>query len=515
MTLVPGLLALDTITAVAGNDTALFPIRLWDYGTVSAPLAETVLMIHGRQGVRPNRDQNLAELYPRLAALATQLVGQGKRVLFLDWGEAAVDNLPPFDAAERIKPVADWAADQLQGLGLADLTLIGHSLGSYVAAQVAQAMPQPSTHLIALDPAFPAQNYDIDGLTDDQQAVTAFSQAGRSLAFVAEDDIFQTGLAGDNAQAGTADTSFVVELDGLQGILDAAAAHGAVIEVYRDFGRYLQPGDSATSWVLAQFPRDRIGNSGGRSTDGPHEGVVDAAQVDDVWRIADIKGDGVALHFIHQTDAIADLTSDGDRLDIVASLVSLQLSTHFEHLVLGGNANLDGTGNELDNRLYGNWGDNRLQGRTGDDQVYGAGGDDTLVGNRGADRLLGQGGMDRLLGDIGDDLLVGGTGADTLAGGAGNDQLRGGFGADRLRGGAGQDHFWLEAAGGIDIIQDFQDGIDQLVLPSGVLTAAVSVTTFGSDTLLAIAGEAIALISNIAVAQLGPMDFAASDPLVA
>jgi len=522
MTPSPNILVLDTVTAAADNDAALFPVRLWDYGASSDISAETVLVIHGRQGGLPQREKPLSELYPRLAQLASQLAAQGRRVLFLDWGEAAADDLPPFDSAERIKPVADWAADQIQSLGLSALTIVGHSLGSYVAAEVAQTLaiadqitPTPQVNLVALDPAFPAQNYDVDGLTEGQQSVANFSVASASLGFVAEDDIFQTGLAGDNAQAGTADTSFVVALAGLQGLLDAATAHGAVIDVYRDFERYLPPDDLATDWVLAQFPRDRIGNGGGRSADGLHEGVVEASEVDGLWRIAGIEGAGVALHAIDRFADGPSIPSDSDQLDIVAALVSLQLPANAEHLILGGAADLEGSGNAADNRLYGNRGNNRLRGRTGHDQIYGRTGDDDLIGNRGKDTLLGQSGSDRLWGRLGDDLLIGGAGADALVGGEGDDHLQGGLGTDHLQGGTGQDWFFLDALTGIDVIQDFQDGIDRLVMPSGVLTASVEAAALGGNTILTLGGEAIALLNNTAAAQIDAVDFISADALVA
>ena len=67
-----------------------------------------------------------------------------------------------------------------------------------------------------------------------------------------------------------------------------------------------------------------------------------------------------------------------------------------------------------------------------------------------------------LVGDDRDDLLSGGAGDDTLHGGAGDDILRDGAGADRLFGGAGADVFVLDRDGRIDMIEDFEPGVDRI-----------------------------------------------------
>jgi ELWxxDGT repeat protein len=107
--------------------------------------------------------------------------------------------------------------------------------------------------------------------------------------------------------------------------------------------------------------------------------------------------------------------------DRVVSLVSFVLGQEVEWLTLRGSASLNGTGNELANRLDGNAGGNRLDGGEGQDTLYG------LAGN------------------------------DTLTGGNGDDLLEGGLGLDRMTGGAGRDRFFfrsaVEADG--DVITDF------------------------------------------------------------
>lgn len=111
-------------------------------------------------------------------------------------------------------------------------------------------------------------------------------------------------------------------------------------------------------------------------------------------------------------------------------------------------------GNDI---AWGEWGHDRLSG--GD-------GDDTLCGNDGNDFLEGLAGADQLFGDAGNDRLLGGVGLDILFGGDGRDLLNGGPQADRMTGGGGVDYFIFDshAKGELDIITDFQDRLDQIVM---------------------------------------------------
>lgn len=104
-------------------------------------------------------------------------------------------------------------------------------------------------------------------------------------------------------------------------------------------------------------------------------------------------------------------SADGGH-DIVYSTISYTLGANVEDLRLKGMEDINGTGTDGDNFIFGNYGANLLSG---------LGGSDVIDGDRGNDMLLGGAGDDRLIGGRGDDVLVGGAGTDDLTGGHGAD----------------------------------------------------------------------------------------------
>lgn len=154
-------------------------------------------------------------------------------------------------------------------------------------------------------------------------------------------------------------------------------------------------------------------------------------------------------------DMTVELPDGG--FDTVMSSISHTLSANVENLALTGSSAINGTGNELVNRITGNGADNVLDGGSGVDTLVGGAGNDTYVADNQSDTVVevagegtdtvwssvsytlgdnienlvltgsitinatGNGLSNALTGNIGDNFLDGGTGADTMAGGAGND----------------------------------------------------------------------------------------------
>jgi Ca2+-binding RTX toxin-like protein len=162
-----------------------------------------------------------------------------------------------------------------------------------------------------------------------------------------------------------------------------------------------------------------------------------------------IGGTGNDTYIVDSTsDTIIENFSTGT--DAVQSSISYTLGTNLENLTLTGSGAINGTGNTLSNRITGNSGNNILNGLDGND---------TLNGLRGMDTL------------------IGGNGKDALAGGSGNDVLIGGNGDDRFLFDPGR--AFTAVAFGIDTIDDFSSGFDQIVLDKTSFTILTSLAGNG------------------------------------
>jgi Ca2+-binding RTX toxin-like protein len=140
-------------------------------------------------------------------------------------------------------------------------------------------------------------------------------------------------------------------------------------------------------------------------------------------------GTGNDLYFVDNAADIVRESFNGGR-DTVLATVSYTLSANVEDMILSGTANLNGTGNSRNNRLFGNDGNNILSGLSGSDRIFGGGGSDTIDGGDDNDFLSGDVGSDALLGGSGNDTLIGVDNTSETAGRAELDTLTGGLGGD-------------------------------------------------------------------------------------
>lgn len=233
-------------------------------------------------------------------------------------------------------------------------------------------------------------------------------------------------------------------------------------------------------------------------------------------------GNGNDTYYVDNiSDVVVESTTGG--IDtVVSSLKGYTLRGNVERLTLaeivGGDNDLNGNGNDLDNRIKGNSGNNELQGRGGNDDIYGYGGDDIINGGTGDDILDGGDGTDILSFKVGaiagvtvdlsitakqntgqgmdkianfenlegtafNDILIGDNGVNKISALAGNDVIRGRGGDDDLTGGAGNDTFRFDAAGaanGVDRIRGFTLNADKLEFHTTDGYAGNSTLTFGS-----------------------------------
>lgn len=165
-------------------------------------------------------------------------------------------------------------------------------------------------------------------------------------------------------------------------------------------------------------------------------------------------------------------------------------------MLLSGVANVNGTGNGLDNNLVGNAGNNQLDGGSGTDWMSGGAGNDTYYTDNQGDSIqesFGEGidteirsfetmyllandvenltltgtiyrgngnELDNVItGNDADNNLWGMAGNDTLIGGGGADALFGDIGQDTLIGGAGDDYYEIDDAGDV-IVENASEGDD-------------------------------------------------------
>gem|GEM_PF-6312299 len=166
--------------------------------------------------------------------------------------------------------------------------------------------------------------------------------------------------------------------------------------------------------------------------------------------------------------------------------------------------------------LFGNVGVDLLEGNDGNDLLHGGQSDDTLSGNSGDDTVHGDRGNDLLDGNVGNDILNGGEGDDTLDGGEGDDQLMGDagddvlFGAvgnDTLTGGEGSDRFILTAVSGSNLITDFTDGEDLIVLEDGLTFEQLTLEDSQNATIVKFNEEILATLNGVESGLMTAGDF--------
>ncbi|MEO7853691.1 MAG: putative Ig domain-containing protein, partial [Rubrivivax sp.] len=204
-------------------------------------------------------------------------------------------------------------------------------------------------------------------------------------------------------------------------------------------------------------------------------------------------GDGDDTYVVDNAkDVVVEAASQG--YDRIETSVTYTLPANVEAMTLTGTANINATGNALNNELVGNAGSNKLDGGAGADRMMGGLGNDTYTVDDSGDTVveLPDEGTDAVLSSIsytlgenvenltltgsaaltgtgnalanvmtanatgstlrgmaGNDTLRGGAGADALYGGEGNDRLDGGAGADQMLGGAGNDIYLVEDLGDV------------------------------------------------------------------
>ncbi|WP_409276718.1 M10 family metallopeptidase C-terminal domain-containing protein [Pseudomonas defluvii] len=340
----------------------------------------------------------------------------------------------------------------------------------------------------------------------------------------AGDNLLNGGAGADTLSGGLGNDIYVV--DNIGDIVTEASGEGH--DLVRSSISYtladnvedgLLLGSSALKLVGNLLDNTLTGNAGANILDGA--GGTDTLD----------GGAGNDTYYVDSTDdVIIERGTSLKEIDSVFSSVNWTLGANLENLTLTGSANLEGTGNALNNRITGNAGDNLLDGGAGIDTLIGGTGNDTYVVDNLRDTLIetstlaseidsvrasvnwtlgknlenltltgsanlnGTGNeLDNvLIGNSANNTLNGGAGNDQLNGGAGNDLLIGGLGTDTLTGGSGADRFVFNLLNELgkgnarDVITDFNsaegDKIDLSKLDANVLAKGINTFSFiGAD----------------------------------
>jgi Ca2+-binding RTX toxin-like protein len=316
--------------------------------------------------------------------------------------------------------------------------------------------------------------------------------ANNTLTAGAGNDYLDGGLGSDQMIGGFGDDTYIIS--GLGDVVTEGSNEGndsvfsGQISLqqsnYANVERLGLLGDADLNLTGNDLDNILLGNSGKNVLNGGvGNDVMQGAQGDDTY-VVDQSG-----------DQVTELTNEG--ADRVNSFITYTLGANVEALYLQGSEDLNGTGNELNNDIYGNTGDNTLIGGAGNDRINGGAGGDTMIGGTGHDTYVVNSALDVIVensnegidtvesstnyslgsaslntnlenlvligtatkgsGNLLDNKMYGNELNNELRGFAGNDTLDGGLGADFLSGGRGSDTYIV-------------DNIDDVVLETGALT---------------------------------------------
>lgn len=182
---------------------------------------------------------------------------------------------------------------------------------------------------------------------------------------------------------------------------------------------------------------------------------------------------------VYVVDNVGDIVIEAFNagIDTVQASISYLLTANVENLTLTGTANINGTGNALNNSLVGNSGNNILDGGAGIDTMSGGAGNDTYIvdtvsdvisetTNAGTD-IVQSNASYTLVANIENLTLTGATAIsaigntlnNVITGNSANNLVNGGAGADTMIGGLGDDTYTVDNVGDV-IIEAAGVGID-------------------------------------------------------
>jgi len=357
--------------------------------------------------------------------------------------------------------------DVLDGAGGADTMIGGLGNDTYFVDNIGDVVtenPNAGTDTVLTNLAsftLPANVENLVGTSATGQALT-----GNDL-----DNVITGGAGADTMTGGLGNDTYVVDNAG-DAVIELPGQGIDTVQVSFNYrlGTNLENLTLTGAADLQGYGNDLVNTLTGNSGNNLLDGGVGADLM--------IGGAGNDTYFVDNTgDGV--LESPGAGTDTVFASVNFGLPANTEILVLQGNADLQGYGNDLANTLFGNTGNNLLDGGPGADRMVGGGGNDTYFVDDPGDVVVenaGQGtdtvfaSISRVMGanleilvlQGGADLQGYGNGlANTIFGNTGNNLLDGGAGADKMVGGAGDDTYFVDNPGDT-VIENAGQGNDSV-----------------------------------------------------
>jgi Ca2+-binding RTX toxin-like protein len=433
--------------------------------------------------------------------------------------------------------VGYWNFNSITNNTVQDLTS-NHNDGTLVGAQSTTGFPKS----LIINDTLPETNETINlTLTNPTGGATLGIQQTATLTIV-DDEIsgsFITGTSNDDNLIGTVNNDIIIglagndKLDGKAGSDNLQGGTGNDIYTIDNLGDIVTEnlnegtdtvrsyitytlgnnlenltllGGSNLSGTGNELNNTLLGNNGNNTLiGGAGNDILDGQAGSDTMQ-GGLGNDTYTLS--SAGDVVTENANEGT--DTIKTYLTYTLGNNLENLTLLGNADIDGTGNSLNNSLTGNNFNNTLSGGDGSDTLNGSIGNDTLIGGNGTDTAYyynapdsvivnlatgtandGQDGIDtlsqienvqgsntagdNLTGNTGVNVLYGYGGADILTGGGGNDLLY--VGSDTVK-----DTVNYTSGDGVDTVYNFVRGASGDLLKFTGITA-IDIQVSGTSTL--------------------------------
>lgn len=328
-----------------------------------------------------------------------------------------------------------------------------------------------------------------------------------TLRGLAGNDVLDGGLGDDGLIGGTGDDTYVVNSVG--DVVVEAASEG--VDTIRTVLSAYTLGDNLETLVAAGIASfSGTGNAiANRITGGIGADTLSGLEGDDTLDGAAgadtlVGGAGDDIYLVDDPGEVVVEQALGGTDTVQTTLSAYTLSGEVERLAFVGIGGFAGTGNALDNTIYGAAGSDTLDGGGGADLLVGGAGNDTYAvrDEDGLDTIVeaAGGGIDTVAttgaaytlgaeienltalgttpfagaGNGLDNTILGGAGYDTLSGLDGNDTLDGRGGNDKMVGGAGNDIFFVDSADDV-LVENAGEGIDTVRIEAAAYTLAANV----------------------------------------